>query len=62
MADETMTKEEMIKEMLDKFNLLLSVKYSDNRDSVLDKELELLRLQLSACGITDISKLEDKYK
>ena len=61
MEDNTMTREEMIKEMLDKFNLLLSVKDSDNKDAVLDRELELLRIQLNACGFTDISKLEEKY-
>ena len=61
MEDNTMTREEMIKEMLDKFNLLLSVKYSDNKDAILDRELELLRIQLHACGFTDISKLEEKY-
>lgn len=61
MDSNTMTREEMITEMLDKFNLLLSVKYSENKDAVLDRELELLRIQLNACGFTDISKLEEKY-
>ena len=57
-----MTREEMIKEMLDKFNLLLSVKYSENKDAILDRELELLRIQLNAYGFTDISKLEETYQ
>ncbi len=61
MGDETMTREEMIKEMLDKFNLLLSVKYSDNREAVLDREIELLKTQLSACGFNDLSNIESKY-
>lgn len=57
-----MTREEMIKEMMDRFNLLLSIKYSDNKDAILDRELELLRIQLAACGLSDIGTLENKYK
>ena len=62
MGDETMTREEMIKELTDKVNLLLSIRYSDDKDAICDRELELLKIQLSACGFTDISKLEEKYK
>ena len=57
-----MTKEEMIRELTDKVNLLLSIKYSDDKDAICDRELELLKIQLSAYGFTDISKLEEKYK
>lgn len=62
MSDETMTREEMIKEMLEKFSLLLSIKYSDDTDVVIDRELELLRTQLGACGYNDLSNIENKYK
>lgn len=61
MSDETMTKEEMIKEMLEKFSLLLSIKHSDNRDLILDREIEVLKMQLSACGFNDLSNIENKY-
>lgn len=57
-----MTREEMIRELIEKVNLLLSIKYSDEKDAVCDRELEVLKLQLSACGFTDISTLEEKYK
>ena len=60
--EETMTREEMIRELIEKVNLLLSIKYSDEKDAVCDRELEVLKLQLSACGFTDISTLEEKYK
>lgn len=56
-----MTREEMIKEMLDKFSVLLSIKYSENRDLILDRELELIKTQLEACGFTDLSNIESKY-
>ena len=62
MEEERMTREEMIKEMMDRFNLLLSIKYSKNKDAILDRELELLRIQLVACGLSDIGTLENKYK
>jgi len=62
MEEERMTREEMIKEMTERFNLLLSIKYSENKDAILDRELELLRIQLGACGFSDISSLENKYK
>ncbi len=62
MEDNTMTREEMITAMMEKVNLLLSIKYSDDKDAICDRELELLKMQLSACGFTDISNLEDKYK
>lgn len=57
-----MTREEMIRELIEKVNLLLSIKYSDEKDAVCDRELEVLKLQLSACGFTDISALEEKYQ
>ena len=62
MEDNTMTREEMITEMMDKVNMVLAIKYSDDKDAVCDRELELLKLQLSACGFNDISSLEEKYK
>ncbi len=62
MMEETMTREEMIRELIEKVNLLLSIKYSDEKDAVCDRELEVLKLQLSACGFSDISTLEEKYK
>ena len=58
----TMTREEMIRELTEKVNLILSIKYSEDKDSVCDRELEILKIQLSACGFNDISKLEEKYK
>lgn len=57
-----MTREEMIRELIDRVNLLLSIKYSDDKESVCDKELEVLKLQLNACGFSDIGMLEEKYK
>lgn len=62
MEENTMTREEMITEMMEKVNMLLAIKYSDDKEAVCDRELELLKLQLSACGFTDISSLEEKYK
>ena len=62
MEENTMTREEMITEMMEKVNLFLAIKYSDDKDAVCDRELELLKLQLSACGFNDISSLEEKYK
>ncbi len=57
-----MTREEMIRELIDKVNLLLLIKYSDDKDAICDRELEVLKIQLNACGFSDISRLEDKYK
>mgnify|MGYP003292461576 CR=1 FL=1 len=62
MEENTMTREEMITEMMEKVNMLLAIKYSDDKEAVCDRELELLKLQLSACGFNDISSLEEKYK
>lgn len=62
MDENTMTREEMIRELIEKVNLLLSIKYSDDKDAVCDRELEVLKLQLGACGFNDISKLEEKYQ
>ena len=37
MESNTMTREEMIKELIDKVNLLLSIRYSDEKDEICDR-------------------------
>ena len=62
MEENTMTREEMIREMMERLNLLLSIKYSDDKEAICDREMELIKMQLKACGFNDISSLEEKYK
>lgn len=57
-----MNEKEMLRDLLNRFDILLQIKYADDKDKMLDRQLELCKIELSAFNSVDVAKLEEKYK
>ena len=57
-----MSEKEMLKELLSKLDLLFRIKYSNNFEKTLEREISLCKMNLSAFNSINIDELESKYK
>jgi hypothetical protein len=57
-----MDEKEMLRELLSKFDALLQIKYAGDKDKMIERQLELCRIELSAFNSVNIEQLEEKYK
>ena len=57
-----MSEQEMLKEILAKIDILFRLKYSENREKALEREIQLCKIGLSAFNTVNIDDLESQYK
>lgn len=62
MEELNLTEKEILKELLAKLDMLFRLKYGDDREQALDREIELCKMSLSSFNQVNISELEEKYK
>lgn len=62
MEELNVTEKEILIDLLEKLDMLFRLKYEDNRELLLDREIELCKMSLSAFNQVNINELEAKYK
>lgn len=62
MGDLNLSEKEMLKELLAKLDVLLRLKYANNMQKTLDREIDLCKIGLGAFNSINIEELENKYK
>lgn len=62
MEELTLNEKEMLRETLDRFDMLLQIKYAQDKEKMLERQLELCRITLSSFNSVNVGELEEKYK
>lgn len=57
-----MTEKEILKELLAKIDILFRLKYSEDIEKALDREIQLCKIGLSSFNSVNIEELESRYK
>lgn len=58
----TLVEKEILRDLLNKLDILFRIKYTQNRDEVIDREIALCKLNLDSFNTINIEDLENKYK
>lgn len=58
----SLVEKEILRDLLNKLDILFRIKYADDRDAVIDREIALCKVSLDSFNSIKIEDLEDKYK